>query len=235
MVAPSGIAGSRRAADRLSPGAGRLFGRTGSMGTAARLVTTAGRLTPGTFRPLRFRSARLAPGRLPAGGPATRGPGRVATGRTGRLAPPDGKLARADRTGLATGRTGGSPREDRAGFSTRPNGTTSRHAMTCGASGRCDSDRAASLPPGRPESSATKRTRAVRRTERPSSQVVSGDVLLSHAVARAVPSALRGLASGFGMGPGVSLSLWSPKLYGDMVRTAPAGAGPYLGNRTVDA
>jgi hypothetical protein len=38
-------------------------------------------------------------------------------------------------------------------------------------------------------------------------------------VARAVPSALRGLASGFGMGPGVSLSLWSPKLYGDMVRT----------------
>src|ERR1700759_5394333 len=50
-------------------------------------------------------------------------------------------------------------------------------------------------------------------------QSVSGDVLLSHAVARAVPSALRGLASGFGMGPGVSLSLWSPKLYGDMVRT----------------
>ena len=49
---------------------------------------------------------------------------------------------------------------------------------------------------------------------------MSGDVLLSHAVARAVPSALRGLASGFGMGPGVSLSLWSPKLYGDMVRTA---------------
>ena len=45
---------------------------------------------------------------------------------------------------------------------------------------------------------------------------MSGDVLLSHAVARAVPSALRGLASGFGMGPGVSLSLWSPKLYGDV-------------------
>src|SRR4051794_24795017 len=62
-------------------------------------------------------------------------------------------------------------------------------------------------------------TRAVRRTEQPSLEIVSGDVLLSHAVARAVPSALRGLASGFGMGPGVSLSLWSPKLYGDMVRT----------------
>src|SRR5205807_2226669 len=51
-------------------------------------------------------------------------------------------------------------------------------------------------------------------------EIVSGDVLLSHAVARAVPSALRGLASGFGMGPGVSLSLWSPKLYGVRARTA---------------
>ena len=36
---------------------------------------------------------------------------------------------------------------------------------------------------------------------------MSGGVLLSHAVARAVPSAQKGLASGFGMGPGVSLSL----------------------------
>src|SRR5579875_2438472 len=39
---------------------------------------------------------------------------------------------------------------------------------------------------------------------------MSGGVLLSHAVARAVPSALKGLASGFGMGPGVSPSLWPP-------------------------
>ena len=59
--------------------------------------------------------------------------------------------------------------------------------------------------------------------------VVSGDVLLSHAVARAVPSALRGLASGFGMGPGVSLSLWSPKLYGDIRLHRPDKSG---GNRT---
>ena len=34
--------------------------------------------------------------------------------------------------------------------------------------------------------------------------------LLSHAVSHAVPSALKGLASGFGMEPGVSLSLWPP-------------------------
>ena len=41
-----------------------------------------------------------------------------------------------------------------------------------------------------------------------------GDVLLSHNLPVAVPSALRGLTSGFGMEPGISLSLWPPKLYG---------------------
>ena len=39
------------------------------------------------------------------------------------------------------------------------------------------------------------------------SQCMSGGVLLSHTVTSAVPSALKGLASGFGMGPGVSPSL----------------------------
>ena len=38
-----------------------------------------------------------------------------------------------------------------------------------------------------------------------------GDDLVSHAVARAVPSALRGLTSVFGMGTGVTLSVRSPK------------------------
>src|ERR1019366_4611577 len=50
---------------------------------------------------------------------------------------------------------------------------------------------------------------------------MSGGVLLSHAVPRAVPSALKSLTSGFGMGPGVSPSPWPPKLYGD-VRSPPA-------------
>jgi hypothetical protein len=44
--------------------------------------------------------------------------------------------------------------------------------------------------------------------------VMSGDVLLSHDLPVAVPSALKGLTSGFGMEPGISLSLWPPKLYG---------------------
>src|SRR5690242_13712917 len=38
-----------------------------------------------------------------------------------------------------------------------------------------------------------------------------GGVLLSHNPSVAVPSALSGLASGFGMGPGVSLTLKPPK------------------------
>ena len=47
-------------------------------------------------------------------------------------------------------------------------------------------------------------------------QCLSGGVLLSHKVPLAVPSALLGLASGFGMEPGVSPMLWPPKLYGDV-------------------
>src|SRR5881409_2144166 len=45
-------------------------------------------------------------------------------------------------------------------------------------------------------------------------KVMSGDVLLSHDLPVAVPSALKGLTSGFGMEPGISPSLWPPKLYG---------------------
>ena len=39
----------------------------------------------------------------------------------------------------------------------------------------------------------------------------SGDVLLSHTLAHAVPSGLKGLTSVFGMGTGVTPSLQSPK------------------------
>ncbi len=51
---------------------------------------------------------------------------------------------------------------------------------------------------------------ALRECAEPLLESMSGDVLLSHTVSRAVPSALKGLASGFGMEPGVSLSPWSP-------------------------
>jgi hypothetical protein len=44
----------------------------------------------------------------------------------------------------------------------------------------------------------------------PFGECLSGGVLLSHILSVAVPSALAGLTSGFGMGPGVSLPLWPP-------------------------
>ncbi len=43
---------------------------------------------------------------------------------------------------------------------------------------------------------------------------MDGDDLLSHRVAPAVPSALRGLTSVFGMGTGMALSLSSPPVKG---------------------
>jgi hypothetical protein len=46
---------------------------------------------------------------------------------------------------------------------------------------------------------------------RPGLQIKSGIVLLSHAVTRIVPSALRGLTSLFGMGRGVTPSILTPE------------------------
>ena len=50
-----------------------------------------------------------------------------------------------------------------------------------------------------------------------------GGVLLSHRVAPVVPSALAGLASGFGMGPGVSPPPWPPQHCEPPHRTHPGG------------
>ncbi len=52
---------------------------------------------------------------------------------------------------------------------------------------------------------------------------LSGSVLVSHRLPPAVQSALKGLTSGFGMEPGVSLSLWPPKLYENIGRTPRTG------------
>jgi hypothetical protein len=45
-------------------------------------------------------------------------------------------------------------------------------------------------------------------------QYYSGDHLISHTPARAVPSAQRGLTSVFGMGTGGTLAVWSPETQG---------------------
>ena len=47
----------------------------------------------------------------------------------------------------------------------------------------------------------------------------SGDVLLSQGISPQVPSALTGLTSVFGMGTGVTLSPWPPKLVVNRVCT----------------
>ena len=63
-------------------------------------------------------------------------------------------------------------------------------------------------------------------------EVMCGGVLLSREASLAVPSALRGLTSGFGMGPGVSPSLWPPQLYRNISLDS---SRPYFGNRIVNA
>jgi hypothetical protein len=60
------------------------------------------------------------------------------------------------------------------------------------------------------KSRSQKRKRAESKRTGPLRKVCSGGVLLSHEASLAVPSALKGLTSGFGMGPGVSPSLWPP-------------------------
>jgi hypothetical protein len=61
---------------------------------------------------------------------------------------------------------------------------------------------------------------------------MSGDVLLSHDLPVAVPSALNGLTSGFGMGPGISRSLWPPKLYG-VIRSPDRNSGTTQWTRNI--
>ena len=59
---------------------------------------------------------------------------------------------------------------------------------------------------------SSKRKRGQTTSQLPGPFVVkSGDVLLSHTISRAVPSALVSLTSEFEMGSGVTSPLWSPK------------------------
>ena len=113
------------------PGRDRPNGQTrpAQTGTTRPAQTETGRDRPnGQTRPAQTGTTR----------PAQTGTTRPAQTETGPDRP--NEQARPARTG---------PGPD------RPNGTT-RHAMACWASDPCDSDRAASVPPGRPESSATK-------------------------------------------------------------------------------
>jgi hypothetical protein len=66
---------------------------------------------------------------------------------------------------------------------------------------------------------------------------IPGDVLLSHPVTRAVPSALEGLTAVFGMGTGVTPPLWSPRKSREessvlLVERCYAGASVFLNQAT---
>ena len=74
---------------------------------------------------------------------------------------------------------------------------------------RAGYDQGTASPIGSPSSGAEMQSGATRNGW-PLIKRMSGGVLLSHSLSVAVPSALKGLTSGFGMGPGVSLSLWPP-------------------------
>ena len=69
-----------------------------------------------------------------------------------------------------------------------------------------------------------------------SAKCMSGGVLLSHNLSVAVPSALKGLTSGFGMGPGVSRFAMAAVTLSTLTNT-PSGVGGCLlvGNCLVDA
>ena len=64
-----------------------------------------------------------------------------------------------------------------------------------------------------------------------SAKWLSGGVLLSHNLSVAVPSALKGLTSGFGMGPGVSRFAMAAVT----LSTIPTMVGVLVGNCVVDA
>src|SRR6478735_10287073 len=71
----------------------------------------------------------------------------------------------------------------------------------------------------------------------PLPQCLSGGVLLSHNLSVAVPSALKGLTSGFGMGPGVSRFAMAAVTLSTSSnpQTVWSGTGLLVGNCLVDA
>ena len=123
--------------------------------------------------------------------------------RASRLAGACASLAAERRAGHRAGRAaaGDRPRLPLSGVRRRPS-ATSRHS--------CDGAAAAGPDRIRPHAIDEQTMGAITQGWPPSEKCMFGGVLLSHILSGAVPSALAGLTSGFGMGPGVSRPLWPP-------------------------
>jgi hypothetical protein len=80
-----------------------------------------------------------------------------------------------------------------------------------------------------------KKKRGPAKTASPHSKKKFGSVLLSHTLPSAVPSAQSALATGFGMLPGVSLTLSPPKHYQHTTHHPPQASGSYVQNHKADA
>ena len=95
---------------------------------------------------------------------------------------------------------------------------------------------ASSGPPARAWRGETRNPPGARRGSTGGNRIVwSGGALLSHTLSGAVPSPCRALASGFGMGPGVSPWPWPPQILSTFPGRTPGGSdrdGPGTGQWT---
>ena len=95
---------------------------------------------------------------------------------------------------------------------------------------------ASSGPPVRAWGEKTRNPPGARRGSTGGNRIVwSGGALLSHTLSGAVPSPCRALASGFGMGPGVSPWPWPPQILSTFPGRTPGGSdrdGPGTGQWT---
>lgn len=180
----------------IAAGSAGLVGRRSVGGCAARAVG------PAAGRPAPLAGGWAARPAEPAGLVSRRSVGswvpRATSPTAGRPAP----LSEAFRLGLPVGSPPGA---------VPPGSTTRRRPRTPGAPGGLPTVRAGLLA----HRTVIPLVLAVKHrwgatSVAPHRGRMSGDVLLSHNLPVAVPSALRGLTSGFGMGPGISLSLRPP-------------------------
>ena len=204
-------------------GGASIVGLTRSVGRSPRSPYCLGRPLELRTSPRGARSPRESPERGGRASPERAGRespergGRASPERAGRESPERGARASPERGGRASPERGGRASPERGGRADELRGRRSSPLSLA-------RDGFSSVAMVLRSGVVYSRLNGRRNDEGPPSigrpfvERMSRSDLLSHTLASAVPSAQRGLASGFGMGPGVSLSLWLRKLYGDILR-----------------